>query len=128
MSPGRGVLHFCLMSYDSFEGLEQVVDACFSSCRYVDRMVSGEGQCLYNSRCDVSGVDEVPCLIAIAIDGMDDCRKMITGKGQVEHSTMLAVNQPLPVRLMRNLAAGALVYIRYMVVMLCAYISFRYLR
>ena len=72
--------------------MDQVVDACFSSCRYVDCVVSGERQCLYDSRCDISGIDEVPCLISIAIDGMDDCREMITGKGQVEHSTMLAMN------------------------------------
>ena len=36
---------------------------------------------------------------------------MIMGKGQVEHSTMLAKNQSLPVRLMRNLAAGADLFI-----------------
>ena len=122
------VLHFRLVSYGPFEGSDQVVDARFGSCRYVDRVAACKGQCLYDSRCDVSGIDEVPCLISIVIDGMDDCRKMITGKGQVEHSTMLAMNQSLLVRLMKNLAAGALVYIRYMVVMLCAYISFRYLR
>lgn len=107
--------------------MDQVIDACFSSCRYVDCVVSGERQCLYDSRCDISDIDEVPRLIAIATDGMDDCRKMMPGKGQVECSTMLAVNQPLPVRLIGNLA-GALVYIRYMVGMLCAYISFRYSR
>lgn len=48
--------------------MDQVVDACFSSCRYVDRVVVCEGQCLYDSRCDVSSVDEVPCLIAITTD------------------------------------------------------------
>lgn len=108
--------------------MDQVVDARFSSCRYVDCVVSSERQCLCDSRCDISGIDEVPCLIAIATDGMDDCRNMMPGKGQAEHSTMPAMNQSLPVRLMRNLAAEALVYIRYMVVILCAYISFRYLR
>ena len=88
--------------------MNQVVDACFSSCRYVDCVVSVEGQCLYDGRYDISDIDEVPYLISIATDGMDDCREMITGKGQVEHSTMLAKNQSLPVRLMRNLATGAL--------------------
>lgn len=91
--------------------MDQVVDACFSSCRYVDYVVSGEGQYLYDGRYDISGIDEVPCLISTATDGMDDCRKMIMGKGQVEHSTMLAKNQSLPVRLMRNLAAGADLFI-----------------
>ena len=117
-----------LCPYCPFEWMDQVVDARFSSCRYVDCVVSSERQCLCDSRCDISGIDEVPCLIAIATDGMDDCRNMMPGKGQAEHSTMPAMNQSLPVRLMRNLAAEALVYIRYMVVILCAYISFRYLR
>ena len=90
--------------------MDQVVDACFSSCRYVDYVVSGEGQYLYDGRYDISGIDEVPCLISTATDGMDDCRKMIMGKGQVEHSTMLAKNQSLPVRLMRT-AAGADLFI-----------------
>ena len=87
---GCCVLHFCLVSYGPFEGMNQVVDARFSSCRYVDRMVSGKRQCLYDSRCDISGIDEVPCLISIATDGMDDCREMMPGKEQVESSTILA--------------------------------------
>lgn len=65
---GWGVLHFGLVSYGPFEGSDQVVDARFSSCRYVDRVIAREGQCLYDSRCDVSGVDKIPRLIAIAID------------------------------------------------------------
>ena len=85
-----GVLHFCLVSYGPFEGMDQAVDACFSSCRYVDCVVSSERQCLYDSRCDISGIDEVPCLISIATDGMDDCREMMPGKEQVESSTILA--------------------------------------
>jgi len=111
MSLGRGVLDFCLVSYGPFEGMDQAVDACFSSCRYVDCVVSSVRQCLYDSRCDISGIDEVPYLISIAIDGMDDCRKMMPVKGQAEHSTMPAMNQSLPVRLMRNLAARADLFI-----------------
>ena len=89
---GWCVLHFGLVSYGPFEGSDQVVDARFSSCQYVDCVVSSERQCLYDSRCDISGIDEVPCLIAITTDGMDNCREMMPGKGQVEHSTMLAMN------------------------------------
>ena len=78
------------MSYCPFEGMDQVVDACFSSCRYIDCVVSGEGQCLYDGRYDISDIDEVPYLISIATDGMDDCREMMPGKEQVESSTILA--------------------------------------
>lgn len=97
---GWCVLHFGLVAYGPFEGSDQIVDAYFSSCRYVDCVVSGERQCLYDSRCDISDIDEVPCLISTATGGMDDCRKMMPVKGQAEHSTMPAMNQPLPVRLM----------------------------
>lgn len=85
MSPGRGVLDFCLVSYGLFEGMDQVVDARFGSCRYVDRVIAREGLCLYDSRCDISGIDEVPYLIFIATDGMDDCRKMMPGKDIFHH-------------------------------------------
>lgn len=74
--------------------MDQVVDAYFSSCRYIDCVVSSERQCLYDSRCDISGIDEVPCLISIATDGMDDCREMMPGKEQVESSTILAKISP----------------------------------
>ena len=123
-----GVLHFCLVSLlpVRINGsgrwcLFQFLSICWlCGIRWE--------QCLYDNRCDISGIDEVPYLISIATDSMDDCRDMMPRKEQVEHSTIPAMNQSLPVRLMRNLTAGALVYIRYMVVMLCAYISFRYLR
>jgi hypothetical protein len=91
---GCYVLDFYLVSYGPFERMDQVVDACFSFCRYVDCAVSGERQCLDNSRCDISGIVEVPCLISTATDGMDDCRKMMPGKRQVEYSTILAKISP----------------------------------
>lgn len=124
----RGVLHFCLVSLlpVRMNGTGRWCSFQFLSIRWLCG-IRWE-QCLYDNRCDISGIDEVPYLISIATDSMDDCRDMMPGKEQVEHSTIPAMNQSLPVRLMRNLTAGALVYIRYMVVMLCAYISFRYLR
>lgn len=87
MFPGRGDAYCtsALCPYCPFEGSDQVVDAYFSSCRYVNCVVSGERQCLYDSRCDISGIDEVPCLIAIATDGMDDCRDMMPGKDIFYH-------------------------------------------
>ena len=78
-------------------------------------MVSSERQCLYDSRCDISGIDEIPCLIAITTDGMDDCRKMMPGKGQVEYSTILAKISPCQSDLWESGNRGFI------------YISFRYL-
>ena len=57
------------MSDGFFKAADQFVDTRFISRRYIERVESGEWQCLYNGIGYVPSIDKVPGLPAVTVDG-----------------------------------------------------------